>query len=141
MIGEFLLTQKSKSANQYKHIGTSVGKQFRSHAEGQKVDWLDSLSIVGFFNWRREEGRHGKKQVTTLFIVNRLKYCSSFVGVRTGNICGKFPPLRSRVARISAVLPLIRDFWNKVIQQSRNWINEHTDPSIKQDRTLFWNYV
>ena len=46
MIGELLLTQKSKSANQYKDIDTSVGKQFRSYAEGQKVDWLDSLSIV-----------------------------------------------------------------------------------------------
>ena len=34
-----------------------------------------------------------------------------------------------------------RNDWNKVIRQSRNWINEHTHPSIKRDRTLFWTYA
>ena len=107
VIDEFLLTQKSKSANRYKDIDTSIGKHFRSYAEGQEVDWLDSLSIVGFLTGEGNRAGTGKRQVRTLFIVNRVKCYGFFVGVRTGNICGKFPPLRSRVARMSAVLPLI----------------------------------
>ena len=55
----------------------------------------------------KKDGKDGKKLVTTLFILKRAEFCGFFVGVKTENICGKFPPLRSLVAKISAVLPLI----------------------------------
>jgi len=60
VIEEFLTTQQAKSANRYRDINNIIGKHFRSYTEGRKVDWLDSASITGYFDWRRQQSRWGR---------------------------------------------------------------------------------
>ena len=61
VIDEFLTNQKSKSPNRYRDLNNTIGNHFRTYTEGRKIDWIDSLSVVGYFYWRREQSRYGRK--------------------------------------------------------------------------------
>jgi len=141
VIDEFLKNQKAKNPNRYRDINNTIGKHFRSYTEGQKVDWLDSSVIVGYFDWRRGQSRYGRKtSENTLHseageILRFLRWCKDRKYLREVPSFEK--PSRKDVRRPA----FDRDDWNKVIRQSRRWINEHSHPSIQRDRTLLWNYA
>tara|TARA_E500000331_G_C17204532_1_gene690793 strand:- start:125 stop:1339 length:1215 start_codon:yes stop_codon:yes gene_type:complete len=141
VIEEFLTTQQAKSANRYRDINNIIGKHFRSYTEGQKVDWLDSASITGYFDWRRQQSRWGRNTSENTInseageVLRFLRWCKDRKYLREVPSFEK--PSRKDVRRPA----FNRDDWNKVIRQSSSWINEHSHPSIKRDRALCWNYA
>ncbi|MFP6733135.1 MAG: site-specific integrase [Rhodospirillales bacterium] len=141
IIDEFLKTQRAKSPNRYKDINQTIGKHFRSYSQGQTLEWIDSKSMTGYFDWRRQKSRYGRPtSENTLHseageILRFLRWCKDMKYLREVPTFQK--PSHKDIRRPH----FTRTDWNKLIRYARHWINSTGHPSVARDRTLLWNYV
>jgi integrase len=141
IIDEFLKTQQAKTPNRYMDITQTIGKHFRSYSQGQTLEWIDSKSITGYFDWRRQQSRYGRPtSENTLHseageISRFLRWCKDMKYLREVPTFQK--PSRKDIRRPH----FTRTDWNKLIRHARHWINATAHPSTIRDRTLLWNYA
>jgi integrase len=141
IIDEFLATQKTKTDNRYRDIDQVVGKSLRTYSKGQTLDWINSRNMTAYFDWRRQQTRHGKPtSENTLHseageILRFLRWCKDMKYLREVPVFQK--PTHKDIRRPH----FTRADWNKLVRYSRHWINSTGHPSVARDRTLLWNYA
>ncbi len=120
---EFLETQQSHSPNRYRDINQTIGKHFRRYVQDRKMDWIDSRTITGYFDWRRQHTWHGRNiSENTLHsesgeIVRFLRWCKDMKYLRDVPTFQK--PSRKDIRRPH----FTRADWNKLTRHARHWIN------------------
>lgn len=140
VIDEFLNSLVSTSPNRFRDINITIGKHFRTYSKGQKMEWLDGPSCLGYFDWRRGQKRYGRKTSENTIhseageLLRFLRWCKDRKYLREVPSFKK--PSRKDIRRPA----FDRNDWNKVIRRANSWINDFDHPSIKRDRTLLWNY-
>ena len=141
IIDEFLKTRRAQSPNRYRDINQTIGKHFRSYSHGQTLGWIDSKSITGYFDWRRQKSRYGRAtSENTLHseageIFRFLRWCKDRKYLREVPTFQK--PSHKDIRRPH----FTRTDWNKLTRNTRHWINATNHPSAIMDRTLVWNYA
>ena len=141
IIDEFLQTQRAKSLNRYKDINQAIGKHFHSYSVSQKLDWFDSRTVTGYFDWRRQQSRHGRPiSENTLHsdaseILRFLRWCKDMKYLR------EVPTFQIPSYKDIRRPHFTRTDWNKLIRQARHSIKSNNHPEVARDRTLLWNYA
>ena len=132
IIDEFLESQRAQSPNRYRDINQTIGKHFRSYSQGETLEWIDSKSMTSYFDWRRQQSRHGKTTgENTLHseageVLRFLRWCKDMKYLRD-------VPTFQKPSRKDIRLPhFTRTDWNKLTRNARHWINARTT------RQLLW---
>lgn len=136
VIDEFLGTKKLKSPNRFRDINTTIGKHLRTYVKIQKIDWLDTRSIYGYFDWRRNDGiSENTLNSEGTEIKSFLRWCKDMGYLR--DVPTFEIPSRKDIRRPH----FTHAHWTKLTRHARHWISANGHPSVIRDRTLLWNYA